>query len=77
MKKMILAEVHRFRQMVRAQPVQAQGMPGSQQQNVPIPDHYDPRAPEDPRPHEAFSGQYAMGALEQELQGGLDAKMQQ
>lgn len=72
MKKMILAEVQRFRQTVR-QPLQQQQMGQQQgmqsaQQQVPIPEHYDPRAYENPRPQEAVM----QGGLEGELQG-LDA----
>ena len=79
MKKMILAEVQRFRQVVRVQCdpniapqdggalASGQGQP---QTNVPIPNNYDTRRREDPRPQEAsFNGNVG---LEQDLQG-LDA----
>lgn len=71
MKKMILQEVHRFRQLVRVQP---QGSAAQQQMpQVPIPENYDSRSYEDPRPQEAHHG---MGnGLEQDLQAGLDAQM--
>ncbi|KAK8233542.1 kinase-like domain-containing protein [Phyllosticta capitalensis] len=72
MKKMILAEVQRFRQMVRVQP-SAGGQNAQQQPAVPIPQHYDPRQYEDPRPHEANSTLNDMG-LEQELQAGMDRR---
>ena len=75
MRKMILAEVQRFRQVVRMQPQAHMGSAmGQQQQNVPIPDHSNQWRQEDPRPQEAAAAQQAhnMG-LEQELQGGLDA----
>ena len=72
MKKMILAEVNRFRNMVRVQPQQGQvANPMQQAGNVPIPEHYDPRAYEDPRPQEAQ--QYMGHALESDLQG-LDGR---
>jgi mitogen-activated protein kinase 7 len=74
MKRMILAEVQRFRQIVRMH--QPQAYPGGaavSQQNVPIPDQTNQWKQEDPRPQEAMGvGQSTMG-LEQELQGGLDA----
>lgn len=67
MRKMILDEVHRFRQHVRIQPGQ-QGQ--AQGPTVPIPQAGGSWGAEDPRP-EAY-GQGA-GGLEQDLQGGLDA----
>lgn len=72
MKKMILAEVNRFRSMVRVQPQQGQ-IPNPMQPagGVPIPEHYDPRAYEDPRPQEAQ--QYMGHGLESDLQG-LDGR---
>ena len=72
MKKMILAEVNRFRSMVRVQPQQGQ-IPNPMQPagGVPIPEHYDPRAYEDPRPQEAQ--QYMGHGLENDLQG-LDGR---
>ena len=76
MRKMILAEVQRFRQEVRVQQPQAQ--PGQQMQ-VPIPDNASQWSHEDPRPQEAVPGMghqsHDMG-LEQVLQGGLDAMHQ-
>lgn len=68
MRKMILDEVHRFRQHVRIQPGQ---QPASQGPAVPIPQGGGSWGAEDPRPQEAY-GQAATG-LEQDLQGGLDA----
>lgn len=79
MRKMILAEVQRFRQLVRVQQPHTQtgAMPGQVQQNVPIPDNSGQWSHEDPRPQEAVAGQHAHGmGLEQELQGGLDAMHQ-
>lgn len=72
MKKMILDEVHRFRQMVRApQLSNNQQMAGAPQ--VPIPSQYDKAGYEEPRPHEAGQ-QWAAGSdLERDLQG-LDAR---
>lgn len=77
MKKMILAEVNRFRQLVRVQPgqqnpgqVQAPG-----QAPVPIPNNYDRAEYKDPRPHEAvMQGGWQGNELERDLQG-LDAQM--
>ena len=73
MRKMILAEVSRFRQQVRVQQPQQQ-MGAQVGQNVPIPDNANQWSHEDPRPQEAAVPQqmHNMG-LEQELQGGLDA----
>ena len=72
MRKMILAEVQRFRQQVRIQ--QPQSHPGNHmagnQSNVPIPENGGQWTTEDPRPQEASVPN--MG-LEQELQRGLDA----
>ena len=80
MRKMILAEVHNFRQLVRVQqPQQQMNIPAAQgQHNVPIPDHNQQWSQEDPRPQEAMmGGQHMQGmGLEQELQGGLDAMHQ-
>lgn len=75
MKKMILAEVTRFRQLVRVQPGQSatgQGQPPAQA--VPIPNNYDRAGYEDPRPHEAvMQGGWQGNDLERDLQG-LDAQ---
>lgn len=73
MRHMILDEVRRFRNSVRA-PQQMQYAQGQQQggQQVPIPDSYDPRAYENPRPQEMAS-RIPNQDLERELQGGLDA----
>src|SRR5271168_1986806 len=68
MRKMILDEVHRFRQHVRIQPGQ-QG--AGQGPAVPIPQGGGSWGAEDPRPQETY-GHGATG-LEQDLQGGLDA----
>ena len=76
MRKMILYEVQRFRQHVRESPhAQIGQTQQGQQTNVPIPDNYNPRRHEDPRPQEA-SQNVNMG-LEEELEGGLDARMHQ
>jgi mitogen-activated protein kinase 7 len=69
MRKMILDEVHRFRQHVRIQPGQ-QG--ASQGPAVPIPQGGGSWRAEDPRPQETY-GHGVTGGLEQDLQGGLDA----
>lgn len=73
MRHMILDEVKAFRQLVRS----PQQVPYSQQQTagqqqVPIPEGYDPRSYEDPRPQEMASRMQGAD-LERELQGGLDA----
>ena len=79
MRKMILAEVHRFRQHVRVPQPQGQQVGQGQQPNVPIPDNVNQwsRGHEDPRPQEAVISQHnnTMG-LEQELQVGMDAMHQ-
>lgn len=77
MRGMILDEVRRFRQSVRAPLQQQRGYEGAaqygQQQGgqVPIPDSWDARQSEDPRPQEMTIVQG--GTLEQELGYGLDA----
>lgn len=53
---------------------QAMGAMPQGQNGVPIPDRYDPRAYEDPRPEQLSAGGMNMG-LEEELQMGLDAHM--
>lgn len=72
MRQMILQEVKAFRNSVR----NPQQMQYSQQQThgqqVPIPEGYDPRAYENPRPQEMNSRMQGQD-LERELQGGLDA----
>ena len=72
MRKMILAEVQRFRQHVRVQQPQAQAA-APFAQNVPIPEHTGQWSHEDPRPQEAVSQQNQGMGLEQELHVGLDA----
>lgn len=80
MKQMILAEVNRFRQLVRMQPGQGaggqqllgQGGQQAQAQEVPIPQAFDRSGYEDPRPHEA-GVQWQGNELERDLQG-LDAR---
>ncbi|KAL8909141.1 MAG: hypothetical protein Q9171_005177 [Xanthocarpia ochracea] len=79
MRKMILAEVQRFRQYVRVQQTQAQtgGPMFPTQSNVPIPDNAGQWSQEDPRPQEASAPHHTQNmGLEQELQGGLDAMHQ-
>ncbi len=74
MRQMILEEVQNFRRQVRRQPPQAVGgVGGQQQQNVPIPNNSNQWGQDDPRPQEAAVRN--TDALEQELQGGLDAPM--
>lgn len=71
MRHMILQEVKNFRQRVRnPQAMHYSNQQGGQQQQVPIPEGYDPRAYEDPRPQEMSR----MGGLEGELQGGMDMR---
>lgn len=78
MRQMILDEVRRFRSHVRQRPdaqVPQMGVPlhamPSGQSGVPIPENYDPRMSEDPRPSEQTGGQGV--SLEDDLQRGLDA----
>lgn len=74
MKKMILTEVNRFRQMVRVQPGAGAGGQG-QAPAVPIPNNYDRAGYEDPRPQEAFNqGSWQGNDLERDLQG-LDGRL--
>lgn len=74
MKKMILAEVNRFRQMVRVQPGAGAGQQGQPPQ-VPIPNNYDRATYDEPRPQEAFNqGGWQGSDLERDLQG-LDGRM--
>ena len=76
MRRMILAEVQKFRHQVRVQQPQAQtgGVMSQTQGNVPIPDNSKKWSREDPRPQEAAVSHYNQNiGLEQELQGGLDA----
>jgi mitogen-activated protein kinase 7 len=75
MKRMILDEVNRFRQMVRVQPgAGGAGQQGAGQQ-VPIPNNYDRAGYEDPRPQEAFNQQAGQwNDLERDLQG-LDGRL--
>lgn len=81
MKHMILDEVKRFRQSVRAPPHQQQpqgpqGYVGQQGggQSVPIPEGYDPSQYEEPRPQEiAQRGGNHGQDLEGELEAGFDA----
>jgi len=68
-RKLILDEVHRFRQHVRIQPGQQVQNPGPA---VPIPQQGGGQwRAEDPRPQETYG--HGAGGLEQDLQGGLDA----
>ncbi|KAL8904356.1 MAG: hypothetical protein Q9207_003335 [Kuettlingeria erythrocarpa] len=79
MRKMILAEVQRFRQYVRVQQPQAHigGPMGQTQSNVPIPDNAGQWSQEDPRPQEASAPHNSQNmGLEQELEVGLDAMHQ-
>ena len=71
MKRMILNEVHRFRQQVRVQPG---GLPSSanlsQAPQVPVPENYDRSGNEYPRPEETYAG--GAGGLESDLAMGAD-----
>lgn len=71
MRQLILNEVRQFRHSVRApQSMSYSNQQMANQTQVPIPEGYDPRAYEDPRPQEMIArGQ----GLEGELAGGLDA----
>jgi ATP-dependent RNA helicase DDX18/HAS1 len=76
MKVMILAEVNRFRQMVRVAPG-AGGQAQNQPPQVPIPNNYDRAGYEDPRPQEAYNqggGSWQGNDLERDLQG-LDGRL--
>lgn len=73
MRHMILDEVKRFRQQVRnPNQMQYSNIAQGQGQSVPIPDNYDSRHYENPRPQEMQQRQQGQD-LERELQGGLDA----
>jgi serine/threonine protein kinase len=71
MKRMILNEVHRFRQQVRVQPG-GNSIAGnmSQAPQVPVPENYDRGQGEYPRPEEAHVGGAA--GLEGDLAMGAD-----
>lgn len=73
MRKMILEEVVRFRQLVRQQPqTQSAGGAGSAPQNVPIPDNAHQWSHEAPRPQEVQGHQG--NELEEALQRGMDMR---
>lgn len=76
MRKMILAEVQRFRQQVRVQQPQSHigGPVNPSHSNVPIPDNGHSWSHEDPRPQEAPVAHMGLG-LEDELQRGIDGRM--
>lgn len=70
MRRMILDEVMRFRQLVRTVPgAGGAGGPGQQPPQVPMPQAGNQWTAEDPRPQEYMSH---TGGLEQDLAGGLD-----
>lgn len=71
MKRMILNEVHRFRQQVRVQPG-GNSVAGNMGQapQVPVPDNYDRSQGEYPRPEEAHMG--GVAGLEGDLAMGAD-----
>ena len=69
MKRMILDEVQRFRQLVRVQPGTHMQAAQAALGNVPIPEHYDRGQREYPGPQEA---QAQVGGLEGELHRGMD-----
>lgn len=80
MRMMILEEVKKFRQMVRTPAhLQYSNQHMQNQQQIPIPEGYDPRAYENPGPQEMqeiaqrMQDQGQGAALERELHGGLDA----
>lgn len=71
MKRMILNEVHRFRQQVRVQPgTQQPGANMSQAPQVPVPENYDRMTAEYPRPQETHGAN--MTGLEGDLAMGTD-----
>ncbi|OAQ98620.1 hypothetical protein LLEC1_02097 [Akanthomyces lecanii] len=75
MRRMILDEVMRFRQMVRTVPTSGPALTQMQQQQqsqVPMPQGTQQWTAEDPRPQEYMGG---ANGLEQDLAGGLDASM--
>ncbi len=75
MRRMILDEVMRFRQMVRTVPTSGPSLTQMQQQQqsqVPMPQGSQQWTAEDPRPQEYMGG---ANGLEQDLAGGLDASM--
>ena len=72
MKHMILQEVRSFRNAVRNP--QQQNYSQQQAPQVPIPEGYDPRAYENPRPQEMGGGNGQ--DLERELQNGMDGARQ-
>ncbi len=73
MRRMILDEVMRFRQMVRTVPTSGPALTQmQQQQQVPMPQGSTQWKAEDPRPQEYMGGAHG---LEQDLAGGLDASM--
>jgi serine/threonine protein kinase len=75
MKKMILDEVHTFRQHVRVQP-QAQNPNAPIAPQVPVPENYDRTIYENPRPQEAHMGGVGGGGLEADLAMGTDGMQQ-
>ena len=73
MRKMILDEVIRFRQLVRQQPqASSAGGAGQTPQNVPIPENPPQWGHEDPRPQEV-AGHHG-NDLEESLQRGMDMR---
>lgn len=75
MRRMILDEVARFRQMVRTVPNSGPALTQMQQQQqsqVPMPQGSQQWTAEDPRPQEYLG---CANGLEQDLAGGLDASM--
>ena len=76
MRRMILQEVHNFRQHVRnPQQMQYAAPQQPQTQQVPIPDGHDRQYTEDPRPQEMDQRMEGQD-LERELEVGLDAMRQ-
>lgn len=65
MRQMILEEVRRFRQSVRAPQMMQYSQPQGQHQQVPIPEGFDRAGYEDPRPQEMGNGR--AGDLEHDL----------
>jgi serine/threonine protein kinase len=74
MKRMILNEVHRFRQSVRVQPTQQVNTNMAQAPQVPVPENYDRMTAEYPRPEETH-GATTMTGLEADLAMGADNRL--
>lgn len=72
MKRMILNEVHRFRQSVRVTPNQQVNVNMAQAPSVPVPENYDRAGGDYPKPEEMHGAGFA--GLEGDLAMGTDAR---